>query len=123
MAKHFHGIASRISQGQVDARVSLLSMHQLFSGQVVTDPADRLFFARLLVEYLEQGGRQQTSLETLGITATGAWQFLSGLPVSSAEDRQCLTRIAHATLGGSQGRIHTGGANSLSLDDSAGREK
>jgi hypothetical protein len=119
MAKHFHGIASRISQGQVDARVSLLGLHQLFNAQMVTDPADRLFLARQLVEYLEQGGSQEASLETLGITATGAWQFLSGLPVSSAEDRRCLTRIALATLGGSQRGIHTG----VSLDDSAGREK
>ena len=70
MVKHFHGIASRISQRQVDARVSLLGMHQLYSAQMLTDPADRLFLARLLVEYLEQGGRQQASLETLEITAT-----------------------------------------------------
>jgi prepilin-type processing-associated H-X9-DG protein len=54
-------------------------------------------------------------IERLGVSAPGATQFLTGLPVARADDRLRLAQVVAAAAGGSR---HGGGMNMLMGDGS-----
>ena len=66
--------------------------------------------------------RRARKLQDLGLSATGAQQFVAGLPMNGADDRQILPQIVIAALRSAL-FVHGGGFNQMTLDDTAGKEK
>lgn len=122
--------------------VSLAGTKQVLEGGYVASPGDRHALAQLVREGLGLAIEQPTSrislvypivqsgtrpsgsagdsqvarlIERLGVSSPGAAQFLTGLPVARADDRQRLALVVAAAAGGSH---HAGGMNILMGDGS-----
>jgi prepilin-type processing-associated H-X9-DG protein len=122
--------------------VSLAGAKQVLEGGLVASPGDRQGLAQLVREGLGLATEQRTSrislvypivqsgsrpsgsagdsqvarmIEQMGVSSPGASQFLTGLPVARADDRQRLALVVAAAAGGSR---HAGGMNILMGDGS-----
>jgi prepilin-type processing-associated H-X9-DG protein len=122
--------------------VSLAGARQVLEGGLVTSPGDRQGLAQVVRDGLGLAIEQPTSrislvypivqsgsrasgsagdsqvarmIERLGVSAPGATQFLTGLPVARADDRLRLAQVVAAAAGGSR---HGGGMNMLMGDGS-----
>ena len=152
MPRHFNGFVSRFSAGGRDASpgdrqaatallqrsgISPLGIRQVLDAEIVANPGDRQKLAGIVAGLLPavqsighaapllsavQSVRDTQRLREFGLSAAGAQQFASGLPVSGASDRQTLAQVVAAAAGGASS-VHLGGGNQLQLDDTAGKEK
>ena len=122
--------------------VSLTGTRQVLEGGLVASPGDRRVLAQVVREGLRLAIEQPTSrislvypivqsgsrasgsagdpqvarmIERMGVSSPGATQFLNGLPVARADDRQRLALVVAAAAGGSH---HAGGMNILMGDGS-----
>ena len=123
--------------------ISFQGIQQFLGGEGVTNVGDRQKLATKVGELLDpkqvlavgraalllpavQSAREATrraqKLRDLGLSATGAQQFVTGLPMNGADDRKILPQIVLAALG-SAPVAHAGGYNEMTLDDTAGKEK
>ncbi len=123
--------------------VSIQGIQQFLDGESVTNVGDRQRLAAIVGRLLDQkqvlpaghaalllpavqsareATRRAQKLRDLGLSATGAQQFVTGLPMNGADDRQILPQIVLAALG-SAPVAHAGGYNEMTLDDTAGKEK
>ncbi|MGH9900288.1 MAG: hypothetical protein ACRD68_00440 [Pyrinomonadaceae bacterium] len=112
MPRFFHGISSRVTQGDVDLSrasiqlqrlgVSPEGARQFLAGEVITNLGDRHRLARIMEGRTESVGKDETitvgggrteSLRQSGISATGARQFFAGMPVGDAPDRRFLSAL------------------------------
>ena len=74
------------------------------------------------VQSAREAARRAQKLQGLGLSAMGAQQFVAGLPMNGADDRQVLPQIVIAALGSALA-AHGAGYNQMTLDDTAGKEK
>ena len=74
------------------------------------------------VQSAREATRRAQKLQGLGLSATGAQQFVAGLPMNGADDRQVLPQIVIAALRSALA-AHGGGYNQMTLDDTSGKEK
>jgi prepilin-type processing-associated H-X9-DG protein len=122
--------------------VSLAGAKQALEGGLVASPGDRRALAQIVREGLGLAIEQPTSrislvypivqsgsgasasagdsqvarmIERMGVSSPGATQFLTGLSVARADDRQRLALVVAAAAGGSR---HPGGMNILMGDGS-----
>ena len=122
--------------------ISLAGARQVLEGGLVASPGDRRVLAQVVREGLGLAIEQPTSrislvypivqsgsrpsgsagdsqvarmIEQIGVSAAGATQFLSGLPVARADDRQRLALVVAAAVGGSR---HPGGIHVTMVDGS-----
>lgn len=123
--------------------ISVQGIQQFLGGESVTNIGDRHKLAAKVGELLDlnqvlpvghaamllpavQSAREATrraqKLQDLGLSATGAQQFVAGLPTNGADDRQILPQIVIAALR-SAPTAHGGGYNQMTLDDTKGKEK
>lgn len=123
--------------------ISIQGLQQFLGGESVTNVGDRHRLAAVLgklldlkqvlpvghaalllpaVQSVREATRRAQKLRDLGLSATGAQQFIAGLPVPGADDRQILPQIVLAALG-SAPVAHGGGYNQMELDDTAGKER
>ena len=123
--------------------VSIQGIQQFLGGESITSVGDRHKLAAIVGTLLDQkqvlpaghatlllpavqsareAARRAQKLRDLGLSATGAQQFVGGLPMNGADDRQILPRIVLAALG-SAPIAHGRGYNEMTLDDTAGKEK
>ena len=119
--------------------ISFHGIQQFLGGEGVTIVGDRLKLAAKVGELLDpkqvlpvghaalllpavQSAREATrraqKLQHLGLSVSGAQQFVAGLLMNGAEDRQILPQIVIAAL-----TAHGGGYNQMTLDDTRGKEK
>ena len=124
--------------------VSIQGIQQFLGGESVTNVGDRHRLAAIVGKLLDQkqvlpaghaalllrpavqsareATRRAQKLRDLGLSATGAQQFVAGLPMNGADDRRILPQIVLAALG-SAPVPHGGGHNEMTLDDTAGKER
>jgi hypothetical protein len=123
--------------------VSGQGIQQFLGGESVTNVGDRHKLAAILGKLLDQkqvlpighaalllpavqsareATRRAQKLRGLGLSAAGAQQFVAGLPMNGADDRQILPQILLAALG-SAPVAYGGGYNEMTLDDTAGKER
>ena len=69
-----------------------------------------------------EAARRAQKLQDLGLSATGAQQFVAGLPMNGADDRKILPQIVFVALRSAL-IAHGGGYNQMTLDDTGGKEK
>ena len=74
------------------------------------------------VQSTREAPRRAQKLQGLGLSATGAQQFVAGLPMNGADDRQVLPQIVIAALRSALA-AHGGGYNQMTLYDTSGKEK
>lgn len=128
--------------------VSQLGAHQLLAGGPVANPGDRVRLAQILGEQLgfateppvsavgmlipavqsaRVAPRKSTTdhqvalaIGRLGVSTSGAQQFLAGLPVTQPDDRKRLAEVITAAAAGTAGGAvrHAGGMNAMLLDGS-----
>jgi len=121
--------------------ISFQGIQQFLGGEGVTNVGDRQKLATKVGELLDpkqvlavgraalllpavQSAREVTrraqKLQDMGLSAMGAQQFVGGLPMNGADDRQILPQIVIAAL-----RLTApgGGYNQMTLDDTRGKEK
>ena len=123
--------------------VSVPSIRQFLGGQAVANAGDRYRLAGIVgalldleqalpvghvalllpaVQAAREAARRAQKLQDLGLTAAGAQQFVAGLPMTGADDRQFLPQIVVAALGGAL-PYRGGGYNEMFLNDTKGKEK
>ncbi len=123
--------------------ISFQGIQQFLGGEGVTNVGDRHKLVAKVGELLDpkrvlpvghaallppavQSAREATrraqKLQDLGFSATGAQQFVGGLPMNGADDRQILPQIVIAALRSAL-TAHGGGYNQMTLDDTRGKEK
>lgn len=128
--------------------VTQLGAHQLLAGGPIANPGDRARLAQILREQLGFATEQPVSavgmlipavqsaraaskksptdqqavlgIGRLGVSTSGAQQFLAGLPVTQPNDRKRLAEVITAVAAGTaSGAVrHTGGMNAMLLDGS-----
>jgi len=142
MPRHFNGFVSRFSAGGKEispgdrlaatsflqrSGISPLGIRQVLDGEIVINPGDRQKLVGIVggllpaVQSVRDPARDIQGRRGFGLSAAGAQQFASGLPVNGAGDRQALAQIVMAAAGGASS-VHSGGHNELWLDDTAGKE-
>jgi hypothetical protein len=125
------------------AAVSIQGIQQFLGGESVTNVGDRQKLAAILGKLLDskqvlpvghaallvpavqsarEAARRAQKLRDLGLSATGAQQFVAGLPMNGADDRKILPQIVFVALA-SAPVPHGAGYNQMTLDDTAGKEK
>ena len=123
--------------------ITVHGIQQFLGGESVTNAGDRPKLAAKVGELLDpkqvlsvghaalllpavQSAREVTrraqKLQDLGLSATGAQQFVAGLPMNGADDRQILPQIVIAVLRSAL-TAYGGGYNQMTLDDTKGKEK
>ena len=123
--------------------ITVQGIQQFLGGESVTNVGDRTKLAAKVGELLDpkqvlpvghaalllpavQSAREVTrraqKLQDLGLSATSAQQFVAGLPMNGADDRQILPQIVIAALRSALA-THGGGYNQMTLDDTSGKEK
>jgi hypothetical protein len=123
--------------------ISLQGIQQFLGGESVATVGDRHKLAAILgtlldskqvvpvghaalllpaVQSVREAARRTQKLRDLGLSATGAQQFVAGLPMNGAGDRKILPQIVFVALGTAL-VPHGGGDNQLTLDDTAGKER
>jgi hypothetical protein len=122
--------------------ISFQGIQQFLGGEGVTNVGDRHKLAAKVGELLDprvlpvghaapllpavQSAREATrraqKLQDLGLSVTGAQQFVGGLPMNGADDRQILPQTVIAALRSAL-TAHGGGYNQMTLDDTRGKEK
>ena len=123
--------------------VSIQGIQQFLGGESVTNVGDRQKLAAILGKLLDskqvlpvghaallvpavqsarEAARRAQKLRDLGLSATGAQQFVAGLPMNGADDRKILPQIVFVALGSAL-VSHGAGYNQMTLDDTAGKEK
>jgi hypothetical protein len=123
--------------------VSMQGIEQFLGGESVTNVGDRHKLAAIVGELLDskqvlpvghaalllpavqsvrEAVRRAQKLRDLGLSATGAQQFVAGLPMNGADDRKILPQILFVAFGGAL-VPHGGGYNQMTLDDTAGKER
>jgi hypothetical protein len=123
--------------------ISVQGIQQFLGGESVANVGDRHKLAAKVGELLDakqvlpvghaalllpavQSAREVTrralKLQNLGFSCTSAQQFIAGLPMNGADDRQILPQIVIAALRSALGP-HGGGYNQMTLDDTSGKEK
>jgi hypothetical protein len=143
--------AGNTPQGELTERnalvrlgVSGLGAYQLMRGQVVTGTEDRRRLAGIIgvlldlkagqkvsgvalllpaVQAAREAARRMQKLQEVGLSAAGAHQFITGLPVTNMEDRQALGLALSSAISESHGGYKGGGYNQLIMNDTQGREK
>src|SRR5215208_4740264 len=121
--------------------VSIQGTQQFLGGESGTNVGDRQKLAAILgklldakqvlpvgpaalllpaVQAVREAVRRAQKLRDLGLSATGAQQFLAGLPINGADDRKILPQIVFVALGSAL-VPHGGGHNQMTLDDTAGK--
>jgi prepilin-type processing-associated H-X9-DG protein len=135
-------VRQQVSAQLLRRGVSLAGTKQVLEGGLVASPGDRRALAQVVRERLGLAIEQPTSrislvypivqsasgasgsagdsqaarlIERIGVSSPGATQFLTGLPVARADDRQRLALVVAAAAGGSR---HPGGMNILMGDGS-----
>lgn len=124
MAPHVKVIdGTRLSQSLSAAElarrgVSVAGARHVLNAEIVTSPVDRRKLAQIISEELGLAGGQivplalflpaaqmlRDSLKKLaagfgtGLSVRGAQQFLAGLPINNAADRQSLAEVFYAVL-------------------------
>ena len=123
--------------------VSIQGIQQFLGGENVTNVGDRQKLAAILGKLLDskqvlpvghaalllpavqsarEAARRAQKLRDLGLSATGAQQFVAGLPMNGADDRKILPQIVFVALA-SAPVPHGAGYNQMTLDDTAGKER
>ena len=123
--------------------ISVQGIQQFLGGEGVTNVADRNKLAAKVGELLDvkrvlpvghaalllpavQSVRESTwraqKLQDLGLSPSSAHQFVAGLPMNGADDRQILPQIVIAALRSALA-VHGGGYNQMTLDDTSGKER
>jgi hypothetical protein len=134
----------RVASFLQQSGVSLLGAQQFLENKIVSNAGDRQRLARIInalldlsapksvseialllpaVQAAREAARSNQKLQELGLSAAGAHQLITGLPVTNAEDRQALGLLLIFTVSASPHMHKGGGYNELSLDDTAGKEK
>lgn len=101
--------------------ISTQGIQQFLGGESVTNVGDRHKLAAILGKLLDskqvlpvghaalllpavqsarEAARRAQKLRDLGLSATGAHQFVAGLPMNGADDRKILPQIVFVALGG-----------------------
>lgn len=135
---------ARVASFLQQSGVSLLGAQQFLEDKIVSNPGDRQRLARIInvlldlsagqsvsevalllpaVQAAREAARSMQKLRELGLSAGGAHQVITGLPVTNAEDRQAIGLVLIFTVSASPHRHKGGGYNEMSLDDTAGKEK
>jgi len=134
----------RVASFLQQSGVSLLGAQQFLEGKIVSNAGDRQRLGRIInvlldlsapqsvseialllpaVQAAREAARSYQKLQELGLSAAGAQQVITGLPVTNAEDRQALGLVLIFTVSASPQRHKGGGYNEISMDDTAGKEK
>ena len=123
--------------------VSFQGIQQFLGGESVTNVGDRQKLAAILGKLLDskqvlpvghaalllpavqsarEAARRAQKLRDLGLSATGAQQFVAGLPMNGADDRKNspADRLRRSRQ---RACFHGAGYNQMTLDDTAGKEK